>query len=187
MVLIRPGAPSETTSHGAGSPRRTRSRPRSSQSSWRSRWPSRTATNTRLPWVVYPQATRTPSFSPVGRVGQLGARVSERRCLPGRGSASVVRAPEVFAPSAKAVPLSEPAGALARRGPSANESDRRFPGETSCLSLCWAVLDIFIPGARGLGLSDLEYRQVVQLKLARAHQGDLAADKIAYAALLQQS
>jgi len=44
----------------------------------------------------------------------------------------------------------------------------RFPGETSCLSLCWAVLDIFIAGARGLGLSDLEYREVVQLKMVRA-------------------
>lgn len=43
----------------------------------------------------------------------------------------------------------------------------RFPGETSCLSLCWAVLDLFLAGARGLGLSDLEYRDVVQLKLAR--------------------
>jgi putative transposase len=45
----------------------------------------------------------------------------------------------------------------------------RFPGETSCLSLCWAVLDIFIAGARGLGLSDLEYREVVQLKMVRAY------------------
>ncbi len=45
----------------------------------------------------------------------------------------------------------------------------RFPGETSCLSLCWAVLDVFIAGARGLGLSDLEYRDVVKLKTARAH------------------
>jgi hypothetical protein len=44
----------------------------------------------------------------------------------------------------------------------------RFPGETSCLSLCWAVLDLFIGGARGLGLTDLEYRQVVQLKRMRA-------------------
>ena len=44
----------------------------------------------------------------------------------------------------------------------------RFPGETSCLSLCWAVLDIFIAGARGLGFSDLEYREVVQLKMLRA-------------------
>jgi transposase-like protein len=51
----------------------------------------------------------------------------------------------------------------------------RFPGETSCLSLCWAVLDLFIGGARGLGLTDLEYRQVVQLKVARAeHDSDLA-------------
>jgi putative transposase len=54
----------------------------------------------------------------------------------------------------------------------------RFPGETSCLSLCWAVLDLFIGGARGLGLTDLEYRQVVQLKVARA-EGDSALAKIA--------
>src|SRR6266705_2593778 len=45
----------------------------------------------------------------------------------------------------------------------------RFPGETSCLSLCWAVLDVFIAGARGLGLSDLEYREVVEFKHARAY------------------
>ena len=55
----------------------------------------------------------------------------------------------------------------------------RFPGETSCLSLCWAVLDIFIAGARGLGLSDLEYRQVVQFKSARAQREELAAQKTA--------
>ena len=45
----------------------------------------------------------------------------------------------------------------------------RFPGETSCLSLCWAVLDVVIAGARGLGLSDLEYREIVKLKTARAY------------------
>ena len=50
----------------------------------------------------------------------------------------------------------------------------RFPGETSCLSLCWAVLDICIGGARGLGLTDLEYRQVIQLTSARAERDDLA-------------
>jgi transposase-like protein len=55
----------------------------------------------------------------------------------------------------------------------------RFPGETSCLSLCWAVLDIFIAGARGLGLSDLEYRQVMQLRIDRADREDLAAQKTA--------
>ena len=55
----------------------------------------------------------------------------------------------------------------------------RFPAQTSCLSLCWAVLDIFIAGARGLGLSDLEYRQVVQMKIARAQREDLVAQKTA--------
>jgi hypothetical protein len=48
----------------------------------------------------------------------------------------------------------------------------RFPGETSCLSLCWAVLDLFLAGARGLGLSDLEYRQLVQMKVARQQRAD---------------
>ena len=43
----------------------------------------------------------------------------------------------------------------------------RFPGETSCLSLCWAVLDLFLAGARGLGLSDLEYNQLGPMKIAR--------------------
>jgi putative transposase len=51
----------------------------------------------------------------------------------------------------------------------------RFPGETSCLSLCWAVLDLFLAGAHGLGLSDLEYREVVQLKLAREFPSHTAA------------
>jgi putative transposase len=54
----------------------------------------------------------------------------------------------------------------------------RFPGETSCLSLCWAVLDIFIAGARGLGLSDFDFREVVQLRTARAYP-DKAASKVA--------
>ncbi len=47
-----------------------------------------------------------------------------------------------------------------------------FPGETSCLSLCWAVLDLFLAGAGGLGLSDLEDRQVVQMKLARQQRAE---------------
>ena len=46
----------------------------------------------------------------------------------------------------------------------------RFPGQTSCLSMCWAVLDLFLAGARGLGLGDLEYNQVGPMKIARAHR-----------------
>jgi len=40
----------------------------------------------------------------------------------------------------------------------------RFPGETSCLSLCWAVLDLFIASARGLALTALEHRQLAQIR-----------------------
>jgi putative transposase len=46
----------------------------------------------------------------------------------------------------------------------------RFPGETSCLSLCWAVLDLFIASARGLGLTALEHRQLAQMRAARMAQ-----------------
>jgi transposase-like protein len=44
----------------------------------------------------------------------------------------------------------------------------RFPGETSCLSLCWAVLDLVISAAHGLGLSDIERQQLLHLGAARA-------------------
>jgi len=33
--------------------------------------------------------------------------------------------------------------------------------------LCWAVLDLFLAGARGLGLTNIEYHQLVQVKLTR--------------------
>jgi hypothetical protein len=55
----------------------------------------------------------------------------------------------------------------------------RFPGETSCLSLCWAALDVFIAGARGLGLSDLECQQVVKLNIVHNQLEDFAIPKIA--------
>ena len=43
----------------------------------------------------------------------------------------------------------------------------RFPGETSCLSLCWAVLDLALVGAQGLKLTDLECQQIAKLRQAR--------------------
>jgi putative transposase len=46
----------------------------------------------------------------------------------------------------------------------------RFPGETSCLTLCWAVLDLFIASARGLALTALEHRQLAEMRSARAAQ-----------------
>jgi len=46
----------------------------------------------------------------------------------------------------------------------------RFPGETSCISLSWAVLDLFIASDRGLGLTALEHRQLAQMVAARMVQ-----------------
>jgi transposase-like protein len=39
----------------------------------------------------------------------------------------------------------------------------RFSGETSCLSLCWAVMDLVIAGARGLGLTSLDEQQLAKI------------------------
>jgi hypothetical protein len=61
-------------------------------------------------------------------------------------------------------------GAIAGGSEAADEVIGRFPGETSCLSICWAVLDLFLAGARGLGLSDLEYKQAGSMKIAHAHR-----------------
>lgn len=44
----------------------------------------------------------------------------------------------------------------------------RFPGETSCLSLSWAVMDLVIAGGRGLGLSLADHHAIAALVAARA-------------------
>src|SRR6059036_1699484 len=49
----------------------------------------------------------------------------------------------------------------------------RFPGETSCLSLCWAVLDLVIAGARGLALTDFEHLQLADMRAAKRAQSSV--------------
>jgi transposase-like protein len=44
----------------------------------------------------------------------------------------------------------------------------RFPGETSCLTLAWAVMDLVIAGSRGLGLSLPERHAIAAIVAARA-------------------
>jgi transposase-like protein len=44
----------------------------------------------------------------------------------------------------------------------------RFPGETSCLTLAWAVMDLVIAGGRGLALTLEERRQIGALQAGRA-------------------
>ena len=43
----------------------------------------------------------------------------------------------------------------------------RFPGETSCLSLSWAVLDLVVGGAHGLGLTVFDHQHLENLRLLR--------------------
>jgi putative transposase len=54
----------------------------------------------------------------------------------------------------------------------------RFPGETSCLSLCWAVLDLVVDAAHGLGLTDLDRQYLVKLAADR----QLARQSLAHTA-----
>ena len=44
----------------------------------------------------------------------------------------------------------------------------RFPGETSCLTMAWAVMDLVIAGARGLGLTLPDRHGIAALVAARA-------------------
>jgi putative transposase len=44
----------------------------------------------------------------------------------------------------------------------------RFPGETSCLTMAWAVMDLVIAGGRGLGLTLLDRHQIAALIAARS-------------------
>jgi transposase-like protein len=52
----------------------------------------------------------------------------------------------------------------------------RFPGETSCLSLTWAVLDLFSTGAHGLGLSELDLQQLERLREERSRTSEPLAE-----------
>ncbi len=47
----------------------------------------------------------------------------------------------------------------------------RFPGEASCLSLCWAVLDLVIAGANRVRFNDLD-RQLIERISAERERGD---------------
>jgi putative transposase len=46
----------------------------------------------------------------------------------------------------------------------------RFPGEQSCLSLCWAVLDLIIGHSNGLTFTDLDHQALDRLSRQRAER-----------------
>lgn len=51
----------------------------------------------------------------------------------------------------------------------------RFPGETSCLSLSWAVMDLVIAGGRGLGLTIADRHAIAALVAARSVPSNVQA------------
>ena len=46
----------------------------------------------------------------------------------------------------------------------------RFPGETSCLSLCWAVLDLVVTHSNGVTFTDLDRQALDRLSGERAER-----------------
>jgi len=52
----------------------------------------------------------------------------------------------------------------------------RFPGETSCLSLCWAVLDLVIAGANRLRFDELD-RQLIE-RITAEHDPSHEAEEV---------
>jgi hypothetical protein len=49
----------------------------------------------------------------------------------------------------------------------------RFPGETSCLTLVWAVLDLYITHAKnGVRLSQLERQRLRRIRYAGSEPND---------------
>ncbi len=54
----------------------------------------------------------------------------------------------------------------------------RFPGETSCLSLCWAVLDLVIAGANRVRFDDLDHQLIERIAADhhRSHKEEEVVD-----------
>jgi hypothetical protein len=63
------------------------------------------------------------------------------------------------------VAIDQPARAIAGRGQATHQGDRPVPGETSCLTLAWAVLDLYITNAtNGINFTELERQQLKRVR-----------------------
>ena len=54
----------------------------------------------------------------------------------------------------------------------------RFPGETSCLTMAWAVMDLVIAGGHGLGLTLPDRHAIAAIVAARSRPADGGADRL---------
>ena len=91
-------------------------------------------------------------------------RLRVGRSLSGRGRRRPRRAPALPAQTPRAVAVNESPRAIARGGRRTKVMGR-FPGETSCLSLVWAVLDLFFSHAsNGATFTDLDRQHLYRIK-----------------------
>jgi hypothetical protein len=71
------------------------------------------------------------------------------------------------AQASRALAVNQPPGTLTRRGPPAHQSDGTVPrrGKSSCLSLVFAVLDLFITHAsNGATFTELDRQHLYRIK-----------------------
>ena len=54
----------------------------------------------------------------------------------------------------------------------------RFPGETSCLSLCWAVLDLVIAGSDRVRFDDLDRHLLEPIVAARGRDDAAQGEEV---------
>ena len=102
-------------------------------------------------------------------VGELGARVPIGRRLPGRRPGGAHRPPRLSAPAEEEAAVST--NLLERSLEEVRRRTKvigRFPGETACLTLAWAVMDLVIAGGRGLGLTLPERHDIAAIVAARS-------------------
>jgi hypothetical protein len=60
------------------------------------------------------------------------------------------------------------------RGQTTHQGDRRFPGETSCLTLVWAVLDLFFSHAsNGATFTDVDRQHLYRIMYQQANPDTL--------------
>jgi len=104
-------------------------------------------------------------------VGQLdkAGYTAAARCLTDDLDALVVQL-ALPNPTPPTMEKYEPARTVTRRGQTPHQGDRPVSGETSCLTLVWAVLDLYINHAtNGMKFTQLEHQRLNQTRY-QGHQ-----------------
>jgi len=67
------------------------------------------------------------------------------------------------------VAVNEPPRTIARRGPPAHQGHGPLPGESSCLTLVWAILDLsFTHASNGATFTDVDRQRLYRIEYQQA-------------------